>query len=51
MSPKRTIGNAPRPFEDAVAYLASIDEDWAKLIQAVGAYTHVPTPAREPYED
>ena len=37
-------------FRDASRQLASIDTDWASLVEHVGECTHLPKPAREPYE-
>ena len=37
-------------FQHASQHLASIDSDWASLISHVGDCTHLPKPAREPYE-
>lgn len=34
----------------ASKHLATIDSDWAGLVAAVGACTHLPKPEREPYE-
>ena len=39
-----------RSLQSASAHLASIDHDWAALIELVGDCTHLPKPAREPYE-
>lgn len=33
-----------------MAYLSSVDDDWAGLIDQVGPCTHQPRPEREPYE-
>jgi DNA-3-methyladenine glycosylase II len=38
------------PFNVATLHLAFIDADWRQLIKQVGACTHLPKPAREPYE-
>jgi DNA-3-methyladenine glycosylase II len=38
------------PFHAATLHLASIDADWRQLIKQVGPCTHLPKPAREPYE-
>jgi DNA-3-methyladenine glycosylase II len=37
-------------FRAATRHLASIDADWRQLIRQVGPCTHLPKPAREPYE-
>ena len=50
--------NVPSPLErarrhslqSASEHLASIDHDWAALVSLVGECTHLPKPAREPYE-
>ena len=46
--PKKHVEAAP--FHTASAYLASLDADWRQLVKQVGPCTHVPKPAREPYE-
>lgn len=38
------------PFHAAILYLASLDADWRQLVRQAGACTHLPKPAREPYE-
>jgi DNA-3-methyladenine glycosylase II len=38
------------PFHAATLYLASLDADWRQLVRQVGVCTHLPKPAREPYE-
>ena len=38
------------PFNAATLHLASIDADWRQLVEQVGSCTHLPKPAREPYE-
>ena len=38
------------PFHAATLYLASLDADWRQLVRHVGVCTHLPKPAREPYE-
>lgn len=38
------------PFHEATRHLASVDVEWGQLIQEVGPCTHLPKPAREPYE-
>lgn len=37
-------------YREASQALASIDNDWARLISEVGPCSHQPKPAREPYE-
>lgn len=37
-------------FHAATLYLASLDADWRQLVRQVGPCTHLPKPAREPYE-
>lgn len=37
-------------YNESVAFLASHDDDWARLIQLVGPCRHDPKAAREPYE-
>ena len=37
-------------FQQATDFLASLDTDWAQLIQTVGECQFEPKPAREPYE-
>jgi DNA-3-methyladenine glycosylase II len=37
-------------FRAATRHLASIDADWRQLIRQVGPCTHLPKPARGPYE-
>jgi len=37
-------------FQPATDFLASIDADWAGLVQTVGACTFAPEPERDPYE-
>lgn len=37
-------------YRHASAFLASIDEDWARHIAAIGPCLHQPKPARDPYE-
>lgn len=34
----------------AAAFLASLDDDWARLVHAIGPCRHEPKPAREPFE-
>lgn len=41
--------SAPAP-QAAEAFLASLDEDWARLVAWVGPCAHRPRPDREPYE-
>jgi DNA-3-methyladenine glycosylase II len=38
------------PFHAATLHLASLDADWRQLVKQVGVCTHLPKPAREPYE-
>ncbi|VVN77140.1 DNA-3-methyladenine glycosylase family protein [Pseudomonas fluorescens] len=40
----------PDIYHHASAFLASIDEDWARHIAAIGPCLHQPKPARDPYE-
>jgi DNA-3-methyladenine glycosylase II len=47
---KGKLSTEVRPFDAATLYLASIGVDWRQLIEQVGPCTHVPKPAREPYE-
>jgi len=44
------LSTAWAPFHEATRHLASIDADWRLLIKQVGPCTHLPKPAREPYE-
>lgn len=37
-------------YKEGAAFLASIDQDWARLVSDVGECTHRPKPEREPYE-
>lgn len=37
-------------YLEAMAFLRELDEDWARLIDAVGPCLHDPKAAREPYE-
>lgn len=37
-------------YDDSVAFLANLDEDWADLVALVGPCRHDPKAAREPYE-
>lgn len=37
-------------YKEGAAFLASLDEDWSRLISEVGGCTHRPKPEREPYE-
>lgn len=37
-------------YQSATNFLASLDADWAQLINTVGPCTFEPKPAREPYE-
>ena len=41
---------SPQAFDDAAAWLAGQDADWARHIAAVGPCLHRATPGREPYE-
>lgn len=38
------------PYELASHFLASIDDDWARHVAAVGPCRHQPKPTRDPYE-
>jgi DNA-3-methyladenine glycosylase II len=49
-SDRGKLSTEVRPFDAATLYLASIDADWRQLVKQVGPCTHVPKPAREPYE-
>ncbi|OLF54727.1 DNA-3-methyladenine glycosylase family protein [Pseudomonas chlororaphis] len=40
----------PDPFFQARAFLAGLDADWARHVEAVGPCLHQPKPTREPYE-
>jgi DNA-3-methyladenine glycosylase II len=40
----------PDTYPLASAFLASLDEDWARHIAAIGPCLHRPKPARDPYE-
>ncbi|MGL6246564.1 DNA-3-methyladenine glycosylase family protein [Pseudomonas sp.] len=40
----------PDPYLPATEFLASLDEDWARHIAAVGPCLHKPHAARDPYE-
>ncbi len=44
------LSTEQRPFHAAILHLASIDADWRLLVKQVGPCTHLPKPAREPYE-
>ena len=37
-------------YRQAAAFLAALDEDWARHIAAIGPCRHAAKPAREPYE-
>jgi DNA-3-methyladenine glycosylase II len=37
-------------YEESVAFLMPLDDDWAKLIALVGPCRHAPKAVREPYE-
>lgn len=41
---------SPDAYRAATHYLASLDPDWARHIQATGTCLHRATPEREPYE-
>ena len=45
-----TIALTTNGYSAATAYLARLDADWARLIEAIGSCTHQPRPEREPYE-
>jgi len=38
------------PYQTASEFLAAVDDDWQRLIDAVGPCLHAPKPARDPYE-
>ncbi|TWC19842.1 DNA-3-methyladenine glycosylase II [Pseudomonas sp. SJZ101] len=40
----------PAPYHDASVFLASVDEDWCRHIEAIGPCLLQPKPARDPYE-
>lgn len=40
----------PVRYDASVAFLANVDDDWARLIEQVGPCRHDPKAAREPYE-
>lgn len=40
----------PDPFLEARAFLAGLDPDWARHVEAVGPCLHQAKPAREPCE-
>ncbi|SDZ68485.1 DNA-3-methyladenine glycosylase [Pseudomonas sp. NFIX28] len=40
----------PEPYLQARAFLAGLDPDWARHVEAVGPCLHQPKPAREPCE-
>ena len=44
------LSTEQRQFHAATLHLASIDADWRQLVKQVGPCTHLPKPAREPYE-
>ncbi|MGZ9721996.1 DNA-3-methyladenine glycosylase family protein [Rhizobium miluonense] len=37
-------------YDNSIAFLAKVDDDWARLIELVGPCRHDPKAAREPYE-
>src|ERR1700730_15668712 len=37
-------------YDDSVAFLSSLDDDWARLVDLVGPCRHDPKAAREPYK-
>jgi DNA-3-methyladenine glycosylase II len=37
-------------YDDPVAFLSNLDDDWARLVDLVGPCRHDPKAAREPYE-
>jgi DNA-3-methyladenine glycosylase II len=37
-------------YDDSVAFLSNLDDDWARLVDLVGPCRHDPKAAREPYE-
>lgn len=42
--------NLRQQYKKSAAFLASLDDDWARLIAQVGPCRHEPKAAREPYE-
>jgi DNA-3-methyladenine glycosylase II len=42
--------NAPSRYDQSVAFLRGLDNEWAALIALVGPCRHAPKAAREPYE-
>lgn len=40
----------PVPYHDASVFLAGLDEDWRRHVEAIGPCLLLPKPAREPYE-
>jgi DNA-3-methyladenine glycosylase II len=40
----------PVPYHDASVFLAGLDEDWRRHVEAIGPCLLQPKPAREPYE-
>ncbi|QKS81462.1 DNA-3-methyladenine glycosylase family protein [Pseudomonas bijieensis] len=40
----------PVPYHDASIFLAGLDEDWCRHVEAIGPCLLLPKPAREPYE-
>ncbi|MBF8779437.1 DNA-3-methyladenine glycosylase family protein [Pseudomonas fulva] len=41
---------SPQSYLKAAAFLAALDQDWARHVDAVGPCLHHATPGREPYE-
>lgn len=40
----------PELLRRAASFLATLDDDWARLVDAVGPCARAPKPQREPYE-
>ncbi|UQI33580.1 DNA-3-methyladenine glycosylase [Pseudomonas bijieensis] len=40
----------PVPYHDASVFLAGLDEDWRRHVEAIGPCLLLPKPARDPYE-
>lgn len=40
----------PVPYHDASAWLANLDQDWRRHVEAIGPCLLQPKPARDPYE-
>ncbi|MFL6967161.1 MULTISPECIES: DNA-3-methyladenine glycosylase family protein [Pseudomonas] len=40
----------PAPYHDASVFLANLDEDWRRHVEAIGPCLLLPKPARDPYE-